>query len=165
MNSITHFASMSDFEKGGVEIIGNDEPSRYLFSNMFEVASNSKPWERVIVAKNIEFTIECTRTIAGVSSWYLCGHDETALVMQGEVEILFLKPDTIFETSSLSGATKLEKKPTGQTMGKIKMRRGHLALLPANAAYRFRSVDEGVLLIQSMEGPESAAKWREICQN
>ena len=61
-------------------------------------------------------------------------------------------------------AKKLEKKPAGQAMGKIKMCRGHLALLPANAAYRFRSVGEGVLLIQSMEGPESAAKWHEICQ-
>ena len=165
MSSITHFASMNDFEKVGVEIIGNDEPSRYLFSNMFEVASNSKPWERVIVAKNIEFTIECTKAVKGESSWYLCGHDETALVMQGEVEITFVKPDTFFETPSLSGAIKLEKKPAGQAMGKIKMRRGHLALLPANAAYSFRSVGEGVLLIQSMEGPESAVKWREICQN
>ena len=165
MSSITHFASMNDFEKGGVEIIGNDEPSRYLFSNMFEVAKNSKPWERVIVAKNIEFTIECTKAVKGESSWYQCGHDETALVMQGEVEITFVKPDTFFETPSLSGAIKLEKKPAGQAMGKIKMRRGHLALLPAKAAYSFRSVGEGVLLIQSMEGPESAVKWREICQN
>ena len=61
MSTATRFASMDDYARGGVEIIGADAAPRYLFSNMFEVASKSRPWERVVVAKNLEFTIECAR--------------------------------------------------------------------------------------------------------
>lgn len=85
MSTATRFASMDDYARGGVEIIGADVAPRYLFSNMFEVASKSRPWERVVVAKNLEFTIECARA-EGDSPWYICAHDETCLVMQGELE-------------------------------------------------------------------------------
>ena len=92
MSTATRFASMDDYARGGVEIIGADAAPRYLFSNMFEVASKSRPWERVVVAKNLEFTIECARA-DGDSPWYICAHDETCLVMQGELEIHFIAVD------------------------------------------------------------------------
>jgi hypothetical protein len=36
MTIATKFSSTTDFDKGGVQIIGNDYPRRYLFSNMFD---------------------------------------------------------------------------------------------------------------------------------
>ena len=56
----TVFASLSDYTKGGVEIV-NDDPRHYAFSNMFEVASMSRPWEKVAVAKNMEYVLEVVR--------------------------------------------------------------------------------------------------------
>ena len=44
----TKFGSLDQFEKGTIEII-DDDPKRYAFSNMFEVASGAKPYEKVAV--------------------------------------------------------------------------------------------------------------------
>ena len=91
MDVRTVFGSIADYAKGGVEITGREEPSRYLFSNMFEVAANAKPWERIVVAKNLEFTIEVARA-EGKSPWYACAHDETVLSMEGTMAVHFIKP-------------------------------------------------------------------------
>ena len=53
---VTRFGSLDQYEKGGVEVI-DDDPKRYVFSNVFDVASRSRPWERVCVAKNFEYVI------------------------------------------------------------------------------------------------------------
>ena len=45
----TAFASLDSYDKGGVEVI-NDDPKNYVFSNMFDVASAARPWEKVAVA-------------------------------------------------------------------------------------------------------------------
>ena len=39
---VTKFGSLNDYEKGTVEVIDGD-PKHYAFSNLFEVAANSKP--------------------------------------------------------------------------------------------------------------------------
>ena len=39
----TRFGSLAQYEKGGVEVI-NDDARNYVFSNIFEVASRSKPF-------------------------------------------------------------------------------------------------------------------------
>jgi hypothetical protein len=49
-------------------------------------------------------------------------------------------------------------------MGWIKARRGHMALLPKNAAYQFRSSAPGVLLIQGIKGDATIERWGDICQ-
>ncbi len=48
----TRFGSLEDYEKGGIELI-DDDPKHYAFSNMFEVASAAKPYEKVAVGKNM----------------------------------------------------------------------------------------------------------------
>jgi len=166
MSTPTRFASISDYSKGGVEIIGNDSARRYLFSNMFEVAARSAPWERVVIAKNLEFTVECVRA-EGESPWYICAHDETALAMQGEVEIHFMQPGDggAQPPAEKSGAVRMKQAPRGKRMGQVDMRRGHMALLPAGAAYQFRARSLGVLLIQTIQGEESRERWAAICQH
>lgn len=49
----TVFGSLDNYEKGHIEII-NDKPRNFAFSNIFEVAENSKPYEMVVVAKSRE---------------------------------------------------------------------------------------------------------------
>ena len=58
--STTVFGSISDYQKGGIEIVSGD-PKHYVFSNIFEVASKSAPYERVVVGKNLEYVQEVMR--------------------------------------------------------------------------------------------------------
>lgn len=162
----TVFGSIDNYVKGGVEITGNEEAKDYLFSNMFEVAGKARPWERIVIAKNLENTIECVRA-EGLSPWYLCRHDETALVMQGGVETHFIKPadPNLAPAAEQAGSIRLESKPAGAAMGHVKAQRGHLVLLPAGAAYQFRAAAVSVLLLQTLLGEESTEKWAEICQH
>jgi hypothetical protein len=53
----TQFGSLKSHQKGGVQVI-NDDPKHYAFSNCFEVASKSKPYEKVAVGKNLKYVIE-----------------------------------------------------------------------------------------------------------
>ncbi len=91
MSFHTAFGSLSSYEKGHLEII-NDNPKYYVFSNVFEVASKSRPYEKVAVAKNLEYVVECVRA-EGASSWYAASHDEFCVVMDGEVEVEYVKLD------------------------------------------------------------------------
>ena len=165
MSANTVFASTESYVKGGVEITGKEDPSHYLFSNMFDVAANSPPWERVVVAKNLEFTIECMRA-EGDSPWFVCAHDETALLMQGKMTTHFVEPDdaNILPAADKDGAILLGEAPAGLKMGHVNAQRGHLTLLPANAAYQFSAAEVSVVLIQSVLGDLSVEKWAQICQ-
>src|SRR5258708_21522163 len=87
----TQFGSLASYQKGGVEVI-NDDPKHYVFSNVFEVASKFKPYERVAVGKDLRYVIEAVRA-EGNSPWYSATHDESVVIMDGEVEIHFIKPD------------------------------------------------------------------------
>jgi hypothetical protein len=160
----TLFGSLDRFSKGRVDVIA-DDPKNYVFSNVFEVAAGSKPYERVAVAKNFEYLIEAVRA-EGTSPWYAASHDEFALCMDGAVTVELVKlaqPDAIVAPES-EGARRLASLPEGRRMGRIKLGRGHMALLPYGAAYRFVSAAPGVILIQTIEGPETVFKWSEICQ-
>src|SRR3989454_12237712 len=102
----TVFGSLEHYEKGGVEVI-DDDPKHYVFSNVFEVASKSKPYERVCVGKNLRYVIEAVRA-EGNSPWYAAAHDEAALIMDGEVEVHLIRPDAPLVPESKEGAVKLE---------------------------------------------------------
>ena len=127
MTITTVFGSTDNYVKGGVEITGNEEAKDYLFSNMFEVAGKARPWERIVIAKNLENTIECVRA-EGLSPWYLCGHDETALVMQGGMETHFIKPadPNLAPPAEQEGSIRLESEPEGLAMGHVQGATGPL---------------------------------------
>jgi len=156
----TMFGSLSDHQKGRIEII-NDDPRNYVFSNVFEVASRSKPYERVAVGKNFEYVIECLRA-EGTSPWYACAHDEFALVMDGTVEIRLLKLDAALSPPSDKNGAVLTA-AAGRRMGEIIARRGHMALLPCGAAYQFHAERPGVLTIQTTQGDLTVERWADIC--
>lgn len=162
---VTKFGALTDYRKGGVEII-DDDPRNYLFSNVFEVAANAAPYERVAVGKNFEYVIESARA-EGTSGWFSCAHDEFVLAMDGQIEVHLLKLDNsdAYVDPDSEGAVAIgEALPEGRKMGRIVLRRGHMALLPVGAAYRFYAEQPAAMLFQSIEGAVTVQKWGEICQ-
>jgi hypothetical protein len=158
----TVFGSLKHFDKGRVEII-DDDPKHYVFSNVFEVASKSKPYEKVAVAQNLGYVVEAIRA-QGRSAWFAAAHDEAALVMDGEVEIYLIKPDQPLVPEDKEGSVQLAGEPKGRRMGWIKARRGHMALLPKGAAYQFNSAEPAVVLLQTIKGDHTVERWATICQ-
>lgn len=162
MDYETRFGKLADFSKGGVTII-DDDPKNYVFSNIFEVANKSAPYERVAVAKNFEYVIEVARA-EGTSPWFTCAHDEFALAMDGEVEVHLVRPDAALLDPETLGAHQLEDMPDGRKMGRLVLGPGHQGLLPTGSAYRFHADKPACLMIQTIEGPVTVQKWAEICQ-
>lgn len=160
----TRFGSLSNFEKGRVEPI-DDNVRNYAFSNCFDIASRSRPYEKVVFGQNQIYVLECLRA-EGESPWYTCAHDEFALVMDGEVEIHLVQLDAPQQVADpeKNGAVLVEGTPAGRKMGWMKLKRGHQALLPKNAAYQLRSARAGVVILQTCKGELSVERWAEICQ-
>jgi hypothetical protein len=163
MSFHTTFGALSSYEKGHLEII-NDNPKYYVFSNVFEVASKSKPYEKVAVAKNLEYVVECVRA-EGTSPWYAASHDEFCVVMDGEVTVEYVKLDdhAAVAPGGKEGTVMLSGEPKGKRMGTIQLKRGHQALLPKSAAYRFVAARPSVMIWQTIKGPLTVEKWGEIC--
>ncbi len=160
---VTRFGSLDRFEKGGVEII-NDDPRHYAFSNIFEVASRAKPYEKIAVGKNMQYVLEAIRA-EGTSEWRVCSHDEFALVMDGQVEIRLVKPDDASVVAAQKeGSVRLAGEPRGRRMGTISAGRGHMSLLPAGAAYQFHASRPSVILLQTIAGDDTQFRWADICQ-
>jgi hypothetical protein len=158
----TKFGSLEHFEKGGIEVI-NDDAKNYVFSNIFEVASKAEPYEKIAVGKNLKYVLEAVRA-EGTSAWYTASHDESAIIMDGEVEIRLVKLNQQIVAEDHEGTTMLEGNPDGKKMGYIVARRGHMALLPKGAAYQFHANKPGVILLQTIAGDLTVEKWRDICQ-
>lgn len=158
----TVFGSLEKFQKGTLSII-NDSPKSYCFSNVFDVASKSKPWEKVAVAKNLEYVIETIRA-EGTSDWFSAGHDEFVVVLDGAVTVSFIElADAAAVPSGKDGTVRLAGTPAGKRMGRIRLKRGHQALLPKGAAYQFMADQPSVMIQQTIVGDLTVQKWAEIC--
>ena len=166
----TVFGSLAHYEKGRVEII-NDKARHYAFSNVFEVAAGAQPYEKIAVAKNLEYVVEVLRA-EGRSDWFTAAHDEFAVVMDGQVEIHLVKldaPDSVVSKDTqgsvrVPGTFIETSTPAGKKMGRMKLRRGHQALLPAGAAYQFIAEQPSVILLQTLKGRLTVEKWADICE-
>lgn len=159
----TEFGSLRQWVKGGVQAISAN-PKHYVFSNVFEVASKSKPYEKVAVAQNVKYVLEAIRA-EGTSPWFAANHDEAAIVMDGNIEVHLIKPEQFPVPAGKEGAIQLPNEPKGKKMGWMKVTRGHMALLPKGSAYQFRNAGEpGVMLMQTIKGDLTKEKWPEICQ-
>jgi hypothetical protein len=147
MSFVTKVASLASYDKGSIEV--NDDLKHYAFSNIFEVASKSKPYERVMVASNLEYCAEAVRA-EGTSPWYTAPHDEFAIVMDGEIEFTFFQLTDAEQPKHKAGAARLAADPKGKRMGRV-------------IAYQFKAAKPSVAIIQTSAGPESVEKWSEIC--
>jgi hypothetical protein len=158
----TQFGSLAEYRKGEIDII-DDDPRRYAFSNVFEVAATARPWEKVAVGKNRQYVIEAIRA-EGTSQWRTAPHDEFALVMDGEVEIRLRKLGDGQAATAERGSNALAGEPTGPSMGRVVARRGHMTLLPRGAGYQIHAVRPSVILLQTQEGPDTIYRWSDIIQ-
>ncbi len=159
----TRFGSLADYQKGEIDLI-DDDPKRYAFSNIFEVAEHSKAYEKVAVGKNRQYVLEAIRA-EGTSDWRTAPHDEFALVMDGEVEIRLQKlGDGDSGPTFDRGSSRLAGEPSGPAMGKVIGRRGHMTLLPVGAAYQFHAERPSVILLQTQDGPDTEYRWADIIQ-
>ena len=160
----TKFGSLKNFEKGRVEPI-TDDVKHYAFSNCFDIANKSKPYEKVVFGKNQIYVLEVLRT-EGSSPWFTCAHDEFALNMDTDVEIHLIKLDKfqVVQDEEKNGAVLVNGEPKGQKMGWMKLKRGHQGMLPKNTAYQFRSAEPSVVVLQTCQGDLSVEKWAAICQ-
>ena len=160
----TMFGSIDRYEKGGVQIIG-DDVRNYAFSNCFEIDGKARPYEKVVFGQNQIYVLETIRA-EGTSPWYTCAHDEFALSMDGEVEIHLVKLDAeqAVPDPEHNGAVLVKGEPQGPKMGWMKIKRGHQAMLPKNTAYQFRSAKPAVLVQQTCKGELSVERWADICQ-
>jgi len=159
---LTRFASLEHFDKGGVSII-DDDPRNYVFSNVYEVAGNAQPFEKVAVAKNLEYVLEAIR-VEGVSPWRTSRHDEFALVMSGTVRFDLVDLGADSHDRPPQGSVRLDTDPEGPEMGHVVANRGHMVLLAANSAYRYRADQPAALLLQTMASGDTVFRWKEICQ-
>ncbi|MCS4533483.1 hypothetical protein [Neisseria montereyensis] len=157
----TKFGSLNDYEKGSIQIISG-KASNYAFSNIFEVAAQSAPYEKSVVGMNLKFVIESLKA-EGVSPWFTASHDEFVVVMDGEVRVDYLKPDQPLISEDKEGTHLAGDNPQGKKMGYAVLKQGHQAILPAGSIYRFDAVTPGVMLIQTIKGPLSVEKWQSIC--
>lgn len=161
----TRFGSLKGYDKGRVEPI-TDDVKHYAFSNCYEIAGHSQPWERVVFGKNQIYVLEALRA-QGTSPWFTCAHDEFVLNMDTDVEVHLVKLDAsqTVQDPEKNGAVLVQGEPKGQKMGWMKLKRGHQGMLPKQAAYQFRSTEPGVLVLQTCLGDLSVEKWAEICQS
>jgi hypothetical protein len=158
---VTKFGSLDEYAKGGIDVIAGDA-KHYVFSNVFEVASHAKPWEKIAVAKNMEYVLEVIRA-EGTSEWRTCAHDEFPLCLDGEVTVELAQLTSPAAAPDSNGSIALDGEPDGRPMGRIVLRRGHMALLPANTAYRFSAPAASVILLQTLAGADTIERWAEIC--
>ncbi|MEO6041903.1 MAG: hydroxyquinol 1,2-dioxygenase [Croceibacterium sp.] len=156
----TRIGSLEAYEKGTIEL--KDDLRKYAFSNVYEVAGKAAPFERVAVARNLEYVAEVMR-VEGESPWYAAPHDEFAIVMDGEIAFNFVKLEDAQVPSHEGGAAQLGAKPNGPTMGRVTARRGHQVLLPKGAAYQLAATAPGVAIFQTNAGPLTVERWSDIC--
>ncbi len=160
MSFKTEIGSLESYQKGTIEL--NDDLRHYAFSNIYEVANNSAPFERVQVTSNLEYCVEVIK-VDGTSPWYTAPHDEFSIVMDGEIEFTFYKLEDAEKPTNENGAVRLSADPQGQRMGVVRARKGHEVLLPAGAAYQMSANSPSVTIMQTLAGPETIEKWSEIC--
>jgi hypothetical protein len=161
MEYVTKFGSLEHYEKGSIDVI-DDDPKHYAFSNVFEVAAHARAWEKVAVGKNMQYVLEVIRA-EGTSEWRVCAHDEFPMVVDGEVTLELVRLDAPAVAADKEGSVGLGGEPAGQRMGHIVLRRGHMALVPAQAAYRFTAPKPSVIILQTIAGDDTVERWAEIC--
>lgn len=110
----------------------------------------------------MEYVLEVIRA-EGVSEWRTCAHDEFPTVLDGEVKVELVKLDSPAVPADKNGSIALAGEPAGARMGHVILRRGHMCLLPANAAYRFSADVASVILLQTIQGDDTIERWAEIC--
>ncbi len=159
---VTKFGSLDDYTKGEIDVI-HDNPKHYAFSNIFEVASSAKPWEKVAVGKNMEYVLEVIRA-EGTSEWRTCAHDEFPLCMDGEVQVELVHLDTPLAADGQARFDRNRRRAGGCGDGSHRAApRPHGAAAGELGLPVPRSTRPSVILLQTILGDDTVERWAEIC--
>ena len=88
----TVFGSLNDYTKGELKII-NDDPKHYVFSNIFDVATKSKPYEKVVGGRSTSSTSSKPSAPKACPTGLQRRTTKFAIIMDGEVRIDLVKLD------------------------------------------------------------------------
>jgi len=151
-------ANMRQYAKGGVDIVDPRESlKRYVFSNVYDIGARAKPYEKLAVAKNGPYVIECIVAEGVMPTWRLEPHDEFILCLEGEVRVDFIAPRAELPAGG-------HKEVPGEEMGYLIVREGNLCLLPKGMAYKFSAGRRSLLLQQAKQSEDTVLAWEEICE-
>ena len=163
MQYATKFGSLDALREGRHRAHRRRPEALRLLQHLRGGVGGRSPYEKVAVGKNMQYVLEVLRA-EGTSAWRTCAHDEFALVLDGEVEVA---PRQARPAGRAAGQEGLGRASTAsrraRRWGASSARRGHMALLPANAAYRFHADRPGVILLQTILGDDTVERWAEIC--
>ena len=149
--------SMTHHEKGGVELVDpRERVQRYVYSNVYEIGARAKPYEKLAVAKNGPYVIECIVAEGAMPQWRLQPHDVFILCLEGEVRVDFIEPRTELPPGGHAAVP-------GEEMGYIVVREGNLCLLPKGMAYKLSASRRSLLLQQAKQSADTVFAWDEIC--
>jgi len=150
-------ATMARHEKGGVDIVDpRENVKRYVYSNVYEIGTRAKPYEKLAVAKNGPYVVECIVAEGVMPQWRLQPHDEFLVCLEGEVRVEFIEPRVELPAG---GHTEVP----GETVGYIIVREGNLCLLPKGIAYQFSASRRSLLLQQAKQSEDTVFDWENIC--
>jgi hypothetical protein len=150
--------SMAHYTKGWVDIVDPRENlKRYVYSNVYEIGARAKPYEKLAVAKNGPYVVECLVAEGTMPEWRLQPHDEFLLCLEGEVRIDFIEPRTELPPGG-------HAEVPGEAMGYIIAREGNLCLLPKGMAYKLSASRRSLLLQQGKQSKDTVFAWEEICE-
>jgi hypothetical protein len=151
-------SSMAHYTKGGVDIVDPRENiKRYVYSNVYEIGARAKPYEKLAVAKNGPYVVECIVAAGVMPQWRLQPHDEFLLCLEGEVRVDFIEPRVELPAG---GHTEVP----GEEVGYIILREGNLCVLPKGVAYRLNAGRRSLLLQQAKQSADTVFAWEEICE-
>lgn len=151
-------ASMARYVKGGVDIVDpREHVKRYVYSNVYEIGARAKPYEKLAVAKNGLYVIECIVAEGAMPQWRLQPHDEFLLCLEGEVRVDFIAPRVELPAGGHSEVP-------GEEVGYIIVREGNLCLLPKGMAYKLSAGRRSLLLLQAKQSEDTVFAWEEICE-
>jgi hypothetical protein len=149
--------SMAQHQKGGVELVDpHEQVRRYVYSNVYDIGAQAKPYEKLAVAKNGPYVVECLVAQGVMPEWHLQPHDEFLLCLEGEVRIDFIEPRTELPPGNHASVP-------GEELGHIIVREGNLCLLPKGMAYKLSASRRSLLLQQAKQSAETVFAWEKIC--
>lgn len=150
-------ATMARHEKGGVDIVDPRENiKRYVYSNVYAIGARAQPYEKLAVAKNGPYVVECIVAEGVMPQWRLQPHDEFLVCLEGEVRVEFIEPRVELPAG---GHTEVP----GEAVGYIIVREGNLCLLPKGIAYKFTASRRSLLLQQAKQSEDTVFAWENIC--
>jgi hypothetical protein len=148
---------MAQHEKGGVDIVDpRENVKRYVYSNVYEIGARAQPYQKLAVAKNGPYVVECIVAEGVMPQWRLQPHDEFLVCLEGEVRVEFIEPRVELPAG---GHTEVP----GEAVGYIIVREGNLCLLPKGIAYKFSASRRSLLLQQAKQSEDTVFNWENIC--